>query len=126
MSEVLWNLVKGSFSELVCCKRPAVSGRSVLRLDYCPLNLKSPSPTGRICEEAKKTLLGVKNSVGDGFCREMNAFILRANKKRLFPCAKKRFRCCRHCRKPGGISDGVAVKAICFYGWRYGVIGEKI
>ena len=36
----LWNLVKGSFSELVCCKRPAVSGRSVLRLDYSAVNLQ--------------------------------------------------------------------------------------
>ena len=46
MSEVSLKPVKGSFSELVCCKRPAVSGRSVLRLDYSAVNLQKRLFTG--------------------------------------------------------------------------------
>lgn len=77
----LWKLVKGSFSELVCCGRPAVSWRSVLRLDYSAVNLQKRLFTGGNMRKSGKPLLDAKNQAEDGFCRKRNVIILRVNKK---------------------------------------------
>ena len=73
--------VKGSFSELVCCKRPAVSWRSVLQLDYSAVNLQKRLFAGENMGKSEKPLLDVKNQAGDGLYRKGNAIILRVNEK---------------------------------------------
>ena len=88
----LWKLVKGSFSELVCCGRSVVSGRSGLQLDYSAVNLQKRLFTGGEHAKERETAFRRQKSSRRRFLSQKERYYFTRKEKIIFAGEEKRFR----------------------------------